>query len=74
MPEQVPSRLGKYSIVGVVGPWTMGWLYRGRDDLLGADVWVKTLSPTEADFGSAQPFLSMHEARARFEREDLEVH
>jgi serine/threonine-protein kinase len=39
------ARIGRYRIVGVIGPWKMGWLYRGRDDLAGRDAWVKTLSP-----------------------------
>jgi serine/threonine protein kinase len=38
----------------------MGWLYRGHDDRLDRDVWVKTLSPTVTN----DPM-----ARARFMRE-----
>jgi hypothetical protein len=47
MPERVPSQIGRYRIVGVVGQWTAvlvpsapatGWLYRGRDEMLDRDV------------------------------------
>ncbi len=44
MPEQLPSKIGRYHIVGVVGRWERGWRYRGRDDLLGRDVLIKTWS------------------------------
>ncbi len=70
MPEQIPSQIGRYRIVGVLGPWkmgrrTMGWLYRGLDPIRGQDVWVKTLSAANVDSGSR----STQGARARFARE-----
>jgi eukaryotic-like serine/threonine-protein kinase len=45
------ARIGRYRIVGVIGPWRMGWIYRGRDDFAdggGRDAWLKTLSPAAA--------------------------
>jgi eukaryotic-like serine/threonine-protein kinase len=45
------ARIGRYRIVGVVGAWRLGWIYRGRDDLAGPDgreAWLKTLAPAEA--------------------------
>jgi eukaryotic-like serine/threonine-protein kinase len=42
------ARIGRYRIVGVIGPWRLGWIYRGRGDFAdgdGRDAWLKTLSP-----------------------------
>jgi serine/threonine protein kinase len=60
MPEQVPSQIGRYRIVGVVGPWMWGWVYRGRDETQNRDVWIKALA---SDLTNLPPF------RQRFERE-----
>ncbi len=56
MPEQVPSQIGRYSIVGLLrrvettAETTVGFvgpmrstLYRGRDELFGREVTIKTL-------------------------------
>jgi serine/threonine-protein kinase len=45
MAAQVPLQIGRYRIVGVVGAWEHGWVYRGRDDLLEREVWIKILPP-----------------------------
>lgn len=55
-----PSQIGRYRVFGVAGEWARGWLYRGRDDIVGRDVLIKTLS-VEAARDSA--------ARGRFQRE-----
>jgi eukaryotic-like serine/threonine-protein kinase len=46
MPEQAPSQIGPYRIVGVVGRWEQGWLYRAHGDRLGCDLWIKRLDPS----------------------------
>jgi eukaryotic-like serine/threonine-protein kinase len=51
MPHKVPSQIGRFSVLGVVGPWKMGWLYLGLDDATGRgnrEVWLKTLSAAGA--------------------------
>jgi len=57
VPEQAPSQIGRYRIVGVIRQWTVtlppplatGWLYRGRDDIVSRDA-----EPSGAS-GGAQP-------------------
>jgi serine/threonine protein kinase len=63
---QMPSRIGRYLIVGVSGQWTVGsqtvgWLYHGQGDADGRDVLIKTLPSPEGEYESA--------FRARFEQE-----
>jgi eukaryotic-like serine/threonine-protein kinase len=54
------TRLGSYEILSLIGAGGMGEVYRARDDRLGRDVAIKTISP-RLDVGQ--------EAVARFERE-----
>jgi serine/threonine protein kinase len=39
----VPSRLGRYRLLEVLGEAGIGTTYRGHDDTIGRDVWVKVL-------------------------------
>jgi serine/threonine protein kinase len=55
----VPERIGRYQVLGVLGQGAMGTVYRGRDDRLERDVALKVMSK-----GLADP-----DSRARFERE-----
>jgi len=55
----VPVRIGRYEVLGVLGQGAMGTVYRGRDDRLERDVALKVMSK-----GLADP-----DSRARFERE-----
>jgi serine/threonine-protein kinase len=48
MPLQVPSQIGRYRILGLIRRRRLGWLYHGRDERLGSDVWLKTLDLSEA--------------------------
>jgi serine/threonine protein kinase/tetratricopeptide (TPR) repeat protein len=54
------TRLGSYEIVSLIDAGGMGEVYRARDDRLGRDVAIKTISPRLG--ASAEAF-------ARFERE-----
>jgi serine/threonine protein kinase/Tol biopolymer transport system component len=56
----VPSRIGPYNIVAILGTGGMGDVYRARDTVLGRDVALKVLPPALA----ADP-----ERFARFQRE-----
>jgi serine/threonine protein kinase len=58
--DEVPSRLGKYRVLGIAGKWARGFFLRGYDEVLDREVLLKTLSAE----GAGDP-----EARARFERE-----
>src|SRR5512136_1563052 len=55
----VPERIGRYLVLGVLGQGAMGTVYRGRDDRLERDVALKVMSK-----GLTDP-----DSRARFERE-----
>jgi hypothetical protein len=55
----VPERIGRFQVLGVLGQGAMGTVYRGRDDRLERDVALKVMSK-----GLADP-----DSRARFERE-----
>lgn len=48
MPEQAPSQIAQYRIVGRAGRWARGWLYRGHDLKIDRRALVKTLSATAA--------------------------
>jgi eukaryotic-like serine/threonine-protein kinase len=51
MSQTTPWHIGRYLVLGAVGPWRRGWLYVGRDSLAGPgepNVWLKTLAPAEA--------------------------
>ncbi|WP_085317114.1 serine/threonine-protein kinase [Derxia lacustris] len=58
----LPARLGKYTVIGLIGEGAMGVVYRAVDPDIGRTVAIKTLRASARTPGAAERFLN--EARA----------
>lgn len=63
-PPELPSRIGRYRIRGVLGRGGMGVVYRARDPVIDRGVAIKLIHPRLLEGGEAALALFRDEARA----------
>ena len=67
----LPTRIGRYRILGILGQGAMGTVYRGRDDGLERDVAVKVMSVGQADADARARFLREGKAAGRLQHQNI---
>jgi eukaryotic-like serine/threonine-protein kinase len=67
----VPTRIGRYRILGLLGQGAMGTVYRGRDDALEREVAVKVMALGPADADARARFLREARAAARLQHSNI---
>jgi serine/threonine-protein kinase len=67
----LPTRIGRYLILDVLGKGAMGTVYRGRDESLERDVAVKVMSLGQADEDARHRFLREGKAAGRLQHPNI---
>jgi len=67
----IPSKIGRYTILGELGKGAMGIVYRGRDDSLEREVAVKVLLGRGSDPTSRERFQREARAVARLQHANI---
>ena len=71
MSREMPSRIGKYEIVGRLGRGAMGEVFRGHDPVLGREVAVKVMSVGQTDAELLQRFQREAQSAARLNHPNI---
>ena len=66
-----PARIGRYTILGVLGQGAMGIVYRGRDESLERDLAIKVLLGRRSDAASRERFQREARAVARLQHANI---
>ena len=67
----LPTRIGRYQILGLLGKGAMGTVYRGRDESLERDVALKIMSLGQEDDDARTRFLREGKAAARLQHPNI---